>query len=154
MQKRDRDAIAEYRESHPCCQVAGWWHQVCGPSIPAEYKTNCDRYREATYGGWLECPQVHHIVGGQFKYDLPCNLLTICGFSHGWIHDTDPIAGKIVSWRVKLSIGEFDPVMIREFWQRDVAGWLEKDSVLLRCELSERLEQWRRELVEKCEATA
>jgi hypothetical protein len=85
---------------------------------------------------------------------VPCNLITICGYAHSWIHEADPIAGKIVCWRAKLSIGEFDPPAIRELWQRDVAGWLEMDVVTLRCATSERLEQWRKELIEKCEAVS
>jgi hypothetical protein len=151
MSKRDSNAIATYRESHPCCELAGWWHQVAERWTSPEYLHNCDRFRDATSGGWLECPQTHHIIGGPFRYDVPCNLITICGYSHSWIHEADPIAGKIVCWRAKLSRGEFDPDAIAELWGRMVSGWLEMDLVTTRCMTSPRLDQWRRELIEHCE---
>jgi hypothetical protein len=155
MSKRDLNAIATYRETHPCCAVAGWWQQVIQRWAASEYLAKCNENRDRVSGGWLECPETHHIIGGGFRYDVPCNLITICGYAHAWIHEADPIAGKIVCWRVKLSLGEFDPEAIHDLWNRNVAGWLEFDDVVKRCKASERLDQWRRELIEHCErATA
>lgn len=149
MQKRNSRVVESYRENFPTCEVAGWWLQVAGPKH-ADAMQMCEAYRDKTDGQWLDCPVVHHILGGINRFDVPTNLITICGYAHDWIHTQDPIAGRIVCWRVKLTKCELDRQDILDFARIHVAGWLERDDVLRRCELNERLDQWRREILDFC----
>jgi hypothetical protein len=148
--KRDERIREAYRDANPCCEICGWWHQVADHAKHGKALRDCERCRDQVDGYWLDCPQVHHILGGPNRYDVACNLLTICGFAHSWIHDHDIIAGRIVCWRIKLSKGEFDAATIAEFSRQHPAGWLEMDKTVDRCRLSERLDLWRREVLEAC----
>lgn len=145
MPKRDPQLREFYRESNPTCEIVDFWGRVAGKKWTSA-ATNCDAARDIVDNPWPDNrPQIHHILGGCNRWDLICNMITVCGAAHRWV-ESDPNAGQIVCWKVKLDKGEFDPAAILEFSRVHPHGWLTLDKVLERCEHDSTLEQWRHEL--------
>jgi hypothetical protein len=111
----------------------------------------CEATRDHTQG--FNGPQIHHIIGGHSRFNLLCNVITVCRAAHDWCHE-DPIAGKITCWRVKLEKGEFEPELIERFWRKSVLGYLQEQKVVNRCEFGSVLNMWRHTLITACEDMA
>ena len=146
MPKRDDGIRRQYAETHTGCEVCDipWW-KVTQNDMWAQYGLQC---HDETQGHILSGIVVHHTVGGHSRYDAAPNLIAVCGFYHAWMHDADPIAGRIVAWYAKHMASEFDADAISVIWGKRVAGWLEWDDVLARCRRSELLDEWRKTLLE------
>jgi hypothetical protein len=48
----------------------------------------------------------------------------LCSSAHEWVHNR-PQAGKILCWGILDSRGAFDPVVIRQRWQKCPLGVIE-----------------------------
>jgi hypothetical protein len=68
--------------------------------------------------------EIHHVLGGAHRIDAPWNLVRLCGNCHEWVHRR-PQAGKIMCWHILDSRGAFDPVVIRQRWQKCPLGVIE-----------------------------
>jgi hypothetical protein len=68
--------------------------------------------------------EIHHVLGGAHRIDAPWNLVRLCGNCHEWVHNR-PQAGKILCWHILDSRGAFDPVVIRQRWQKCPLGVIE-----------------------------
>ena len=91
--------------------------------------------------------EVHHILAGPHRHDVWSNLLCVCRDSHNWIHDVNPVEGRMCCWYAKFLKGEFDVAEIQRVWGQSPIAWLERKL----CEVQDMdVDRWARELIAEC----
>jgi hypothetical protein len=91
----------------------------------ADWATWCeaDMYMECCSGRHVPL-HIHHVLGGANRIDAPWNLVRLCMDAHEWCHN-HPQEGRILGWHILDSRGAFDPVVIRQRWQKCPLGVIE-----------------------------
>jgi hypothetical protein len=79
----------------------------------ADFLTGCGRRLE-----------IHHVLGGAHRIDASWNLVRLCGNCHEWV-TRRTMPGRIMCWHILDSRGAFDPVVIRQRWQKCPLGVIE-----------------------------
>jgi hypothetical protein len=68
--------------------------------------------------------EIHHVLGGAHRIDVAWNLVRLCGNCHEWV-TRRTMPGRIMCWHILDSRGAFDPVVIRQRWQKCPLGVIE-----------------------------
>ena len=68
--------------------------------------------------------EIHHVLGGAHRIDAFWNLVRLCGNCHEWV-TRRTMPGRIMCWHILDSRGAFDPVVIRQRWQKCPLGVIE-----------------------------
>jgi len=98
--KRDRSVLQAFAEQYVLCEAS-----FC--------LTGCCRRLE-----------IHHVLGGAHRIDAPWNLVRLCGNCHDWVTRRS-IPGRVMCWYILDLRGAFDPVVIRQRWQKCPLGVIE-----------------------------